>query len=82
MRLGAVPVSAPWVGAVTLVKVTDERGDEPVSVIALEPVVEITWEFATAKPGACAGAVMAFSMEAMVLTSVVYSLEVGLHFPK
>ena len=63
-------MSVPWVGAVTLVNVTDERGEEPVRVTALGPVVETTSELASAKPGTCTAAVMAFSIEAMVLTSL------------
>ena len=50
--------------------------------MALAPVVATTWELATAKPGAWAAAVMAFSMEVMVLTRVVYWDEVGLHSPR
>ena len=77
-----MPVSVPWEGSVTFINVTLVRGDAPVSVMDLGPVVATSWELATAKPGTWVGAVMAFSIEAMVLTSAVYWDEVGLHLPR
>ena len=70
-------MSVPWAGAVVLRKVTEPRGELPVSVMVLAPVVATTWALAAARPRFWVGELMAAWMLAMVLTRVVYWDEVG-----